>query len=59
MRTSVPSLLPIFRSEMQVRLLGLILLQPERTWTLHELAKAVGLHSHRFIASSPERRPQA
>ena len=42
MRTSVPSLLPIFRSEMQVRLLGLILLQPERSWTLHELAKAVG-----------------
>ncbi len=42
MRTTVPSLLPIFRSEMQVRLLGLILLQPERSWTLHELAKAVG-----------------
>ncbi len=42
MRTSVPSLLPIFRSEMQVRLLGLVLLQPERSWTLHELAKAVG-----------------
>jgi predicted nucleotidyltransferase len=42
MRTPVPSLLPIFRSEMQVRLLALILLQPERSWTLHELAQAVG-----------------
>jgi len=42
MRTAVPSLLPIFRSEMQVRLLALILLQPERSWTLHQLAEAVG-----------------
>jgi predicted nucleotidyltransferase len=42
MRTTVPSLLPIFRSEMQVRLLGLVLLQPERSWTLHELAEATG-----------------
>jgi predicted nucleotidyltransferase len=41
MRTSVPSLLPLFRSEMQVRLLALVLLQPERSWTLHELAEAV------------------
>jgi predicted nucleotidyltransferase len=41
MRTAVPSLLPIFRSEMQVRLLGLILLQPERSWTLQELAEGV------------------
>ena len=41
MRTAVPSLLPIFRSEMQVRLLALVLLQPERAWTLHELAEAV------------------
>jgi predicted nucleotidyltransferase len=42
MRTSVPSLLPLFRSEMQVRLLALLLLQPQRRWTLHELADAVG-----------------
>jgi predicted nucleotidyltransferase len=42
MRTRVPSLLPMFRSEMQVRLLALVLLQPERAWTLHELAEAVG-----------------
>lgn len=41
MRTAVPPLLPLFRSEMQVRLLALVLLQPERAWTLHELAEAV------------------
>lgn len=41
MRTGVPSLLPLFRSDMQVRLLALVLLQPERWWTLHELAEAV------------------
>jgi predicted nucleotidyltransferase len=41
MRTKVPSLLPLFRSDMQVRLLALVLLQPERSWTLHELAEAV------------------
>lgn len=41
MRTSVPELLPLFRSEMQVRMLALLLLQPERRWTLHELASAL------------------
>src|SRR5262249_5990831 len=41
MRTSVPSLLPLFRSDMQVRLLALLLLQPERSWTLRALADAV------------------
>lgn len=38
MRTPAPALLPLFRSEMQVRLLALLLLQPERSWTLQELA---------------------
>jgi predicted nucleotidyltransferase len=42
MRTLAPALLPMFRSEMQVRLLALLLLQPERTWTLHELTEALG-----------------
>jgi predicted nucleotidyltransferase len=42
MRTSVPSLLPIFRSEMQINLLGLLLLQPERSWTLQVLANTLG-----------------
>ncbi len=31
-------MLPLFRSEMQVRMLALLLLQPERSWTLQELA---------------------
>jgi predicted nucleotidyltransferase len=38
MRTSAPSILPLFRSQMQIELLGLLLLQPERSWTLQELA---------------------
>jgi predicted nucleotidyltransferase len=37
----VPPLLPLFRSEMQVRLLALVLLQPERRWTLQGLADAL------------------
>ena len=41
MRTLVPQLLPLFRSEMQVRLLALVLLQPERQWTLQGLAEAL------------------
>jgi predicted nucleotidyltransferase len=41
MRTDAPSLLPIFRSEMQMRLLALLLLQPECSWTLAQLAEAV------------------
>lgn len=42
MRTSAPKLLPLFRSEMQVRLLALLLLQPERSWTLQELSDTLG-----------------
>jgi predicted nucleotidyltransferase len=41
MRTSAPALLPLFRSEMQMRLLALLLLQPERSWTLQHLAEAL------------------
>lgn len=41
MRTKTPPLLPLFRSEMQVRLLALVLLQPERSWTLQDLAEAL------------------
>lgn len=41
MRTSHPTLLPLFRSEMQVQLLALLILQPERSWTLQELASAL------------------
>ncbi len=42
---SIPSILPLFRSEMQLRLLALLLLQPERDWTLQELAQALGAPS--------------
>ncbi len=42
MRTTAPAILPLFRSEMQLRLLALLLLQPERGWTLQELAQALG-----------------
>jgi predicted nucleotidyltransferase len=42
MRTAAPALLPLFRSEMQVRMLALLLLQPERSWTLQELASTLG-----------------
>lgn len=41
MRTDYPSLLPMFRSQMQVEALGLLLLQPAREWSLDELAEIV------------------
>lgn len=43
MRTDAPSLLPLFRSSMQVELLGLLLLQPARNWNLEELSETVGV----------------
>lgn len=57
MRTSVPSLLPLFRSEMQVRLLALVLLQPERRWTLQELSEALSAPQssvHRELSRAEE-----
>jgi predicted nucleotidyltransferase len=41
MRTTPPPLAPIFRSEMQLELLGLLLLQPERAWTQSEVTAAL------------------
>lgn len=44
--------LPIFRSELQLRLLGLLLLNPDRTWTTPELAgrlDAVPVSVHREL----------
>ncbi len=38
MRTAAPAYLPLFRSELQLRLLGLLLLAPTRTWTADQLA---------------------
>lgn len=42
MRQSVPAHVPIFRSEMQLRLLGLLLLDTDREWTIEALQRAVG-----------------
>jgi hypothetical protein len=42
MRTKTPTALPLFRSEFQLRLLALILLQPERFWTASELQRQLG-----------------
>ena len=41
MRTAVPSLLPLFRSGMQVEMLGLLMLQPDREWTMESLAQSL------------------
>jgi predicted nucleotidyltransferase len=42
MRQSVPGLLPLFRSEDQVRLLAALALDPRRSWTVEELTAAIG-----------------
>lgn len=42
MRTGLPALLPIFRSETQIRLLALLLLEPDRDWTLASLTQSLG-----------------
>jgi predicted nucleotidyltransferase len=48
----VPSPLSLFRSELQLRMLGLLLLNPQRTWTASELAKrleATSISVHREL----------
>lgn len=42
MRTAAPPLLPVFRSRLQGDLLALMLGDPEREWTIDELATATG-----------------
>lgn len=42
MRTIAPRLLPVFRSEVQLRILGLLLLNRERHWTAEQVEAAVG-----------------
>jgi hypothetical protein len=42
MQSKPPPLLPLLRSRLQADLLALVLLQPEREWTVTELAKRVG-----------------
>jgi len=44
MRTKAPPLLPIFRSELQGRLLALLYADPSRGWTISELAAALSVH---------------
>jgi predicted nucleotidyltransferase len=41
-RTGPPPLLPLLRSRLQAEMLTLVLLTPEREWTLSELAPRVG-----------------
>ena len=43
MSTSAPALLPLFRSDNQLRLLAKVLLAPLRSWTITELAVATGV----------------
>jgi predicted nucleotidyltransferase len=42
MRQTVPAVLPLFRSESQVRMLARLLLEPDRGWAAEELAGAIG-----------------
>lgn len=42
MRSNAPALLPIFRTQTQGEILALVLDQPEREWTVSELAAATG-----------------
>jgi predicted nucleotidyltransferase len=42
MRTKPPALLPLFRSELQARLLTLLVEDPRRWWTASELRELVG-----------------
>jgi DNA-binding transcriptional ArsR family regulator len=44
MRTKAPPLLPIFRSELQGRLLALLYSDPDRGWTISDLARALSAH---------------
>ena len=44
MRTKAPPLLPIFRSELQGRLLALVYSDPAHGWTISDLAGALSAH---------------
>ena len=41
MRTPAPTIVPLFRSELQLQVLGLLFLGEERWWTLEEIREAV------------------
>src|SRR4051794_32833809 len=69
MRTASPRLAPLFRSELQLELPALLLLQPQREWILDELAPTLAAPTssvHReltravdagLLLRSDERRP--
>ena len=42
MRSPAPALLPLFRSRLQGELLALLLVDPDREWTLHDLEERTG-----------------
>lgn len=44
MRTSAPKLLPIFRSDLQGRLLALVFARPDEAHSVSELARRLGAH---------------
>ncbi len=58
MRAAAPPLLPIFRSRLQGDLLALLLVDPERSWTLDELAGRTG-GPYQTIATEVRRLQQA
>ncbi|MER6300279.1 nucleotidyltransferase domain-containing protein [Kitasatospora sp. NPDC001539] len=54
MKMSAPSLLPLFRSQLQGDLLALVLLHPDRSWTLTGLAGELGA-SHTAVLREVDR----
>ncbi|MFJ1756578.1 ArsR family transcriptional regulator [Kitasatospora sp. NPDC088134] len=54
MKMPAPSLLALFRSQLQGDLLALVLLHPDRSWTLTDLAKELGA-SHTAVLREADR----
>ncbi|MFJ7245647.1 ArsR family transcriptional regulator [Kitasatospora sp. NPDC098652] len=54
MKMSAPSLLPLFRSQLQGDLLALVLLHPDRSWTLTDLARELKA-SHTAVLREADR----
>jgi len=58
MRLAAPAVLPIFRSKLQGEILALTLIDPERSWTIDELARRTG-HPYQTVATEVRRLQQA
>jgi predicted nucleotidyltransferase len=54
MRAAAPPLLPVFRSRLQGELLALVLVHPDRRWTIEELAERTG-HPYQTVATEVRR----